>query len=121
MGPLGIGIQALLFVGCTLGCLVHPALGPAVVCGFQSSAHTQPFIACARNDFWLCTGRHYRILVYSGAQLLFCTIGEGNLANETYGPWSSAEIAVGESISLIAKTKSEFYVFGLPNFPTAQI
>ena len=55
------------------------------------------------------------------AQLLFCKIGEGNLEHETYGPWSSAEIAVGESISVVAKSKSEFYVFDLPNFPSSQI
>ena len=55
------------------------------------------------------------------AQLLFCKIGEGNLEHETYGPWSSAEIAVGESISVVAKSKSEFYVFDLPDFPSSQI
>jgi hypothetical protein len=55
------------------------------------------------------------------AQLLFCTFGEGNLANEPYCPWTSAEVAVGESINLLAKTKSEFYVFGLPDFPTSHI
>ena len=55
------------------------------------------------------------------AQLLFCKIGEGNLGHETYGPWSSAEIAVGESISVVAKSKSEFYVFDLPDFPSSQI
>jgi hypothetical protein len=55
------------------------------------------------------------------AQLLFCNIGEGNLEHETYGPWSSAEIAVGESISVVAKSKSEFYVFDLPDFPSSQI
>ena len=55
------------------------------------------------------------------AQLLFCKIGEGNLEHETYGPWSSAEIEVGESISVVAKSKSEFYVFDLPDFPSSQI
>ena len=55
------------------------------------------------------------------AQLLFCKIGEGNLEHETYGPWSSAEIEVGESISVVAKSKSEFYVFDLPDFPSSHI
>jgi hypothetical protein len=51
------------------------------------------------------------------AQLLFCASGEGSLEERAYGRWSSAEIARGESGSLRAISASEFYIFGLPDFP----
>ena len=50
------------------------------------------------------------------AQLMFCVSGEGSLGGSPFGRWSSAEIALGEIVTLQANSVSEFYVFALPDF-----
>jgi hypothetical protein len=65
----------------------------------------------------LAEGAHMALDGNPHAQLLFCISGEGSLGASAYGRWSSAEIAHGESVSLNAKADSEFYQFGLPDFP----
>jgi hypothetical protein len=50
------------------------------------------------------------------AQLLFCVSGDGSLGSSSFGRWSTAEIALGEIVTLRANSVSEFYVFTLPNF-----
>jgi hypothetical protein len=65
----------------------------------------------------LAAGAHMALDANPHAQLLFCISGEGSLGGSAYGRWSSAEIVRGESASLSAKADSEFYQFGLPDFP----
>jgi hypothetical protein len=65
----------------------------------------------------LAAGVQIQMGAHERVQLLFCASGEGNLASATYSRWSSAEIAKGETLSLLAGSASEFYVFGLPELP----
>jgi hypothetical protein len=65
----------------------------------------------------IAAGAQFKVDASEHAQLLFCASGEGGVGGSAYGRWSSVEVTRGESVSLQATSGSEFYVFGLPDFP----